>query len=355
MIRDDLLALMSIPGLSGHEDRVRHAIAARLDGIGIAHRTDRLGNLIATIPGTGPSVMLFAHMDQLGFVVRRIEADGGIRVERLGGVPERTVLAQAVTLSGRKGDVPGLIGAPSHHVTPQADKLAAIQTADLRIDAGHGSAEAVRAAGIEIGCPVTYAPRAIELAGGRVAGTAVDDRAGCAVMLAVAERLKGGAGPTLHLVWSVQEEFDLRGAVPAARALAPDAAIQIDLMVATDQPEAEHLGEMRLGGGPGMSLYSFHGRGTLAGTIPHPGMVRLMEDAAEGASIPLQRQARVGVLTDSSWVQHLGEGVACIDVGFPMRHSHSPLEMVDLADLEALAALLCAAIPSLTERHLERP
>ena len=353
MIRDDLLSLMSIPGLSGHEDRVRRAIAARLDGMGLANRTDRMGNLIATLPGTGPSVMVFAHMDQLGFVVRKIDEDGGIRVERLGGVPERTVLAQAVVLAGRHGDVTGIIGAPSHHVTPPEEKLRAIPAADLRIDTGHGSAGAAREAGIEIGTPVTYAPRTLELAGGRVAGTAVDDRAGCAVLLALAERWKGG--PTLHIVWTVQEEFDLRGAVPAARALAPDAAVQIDLMVATDQPEAAHLGEMRLGGGPGMSLYAFHGRGTLAGLIPHPGMVRLMEEAAGAEAITLQRQARVGVLTDTSWVQHLGEGVACIDMGFPMRHSHSPLEMVDPADLEALTALLLAALPRLTEAHLERP
>ena len=347
-IADDLRALMAVPGLSGHEDRVRRAIAARLDQIGLAHRTDVLGNLIATIPGTGWSVMVFAHMDQLGFIVRKVYDDGLIAVERMGGVPERTLLAQAVVLSGRHGDVPGIIGAPSHHTTPPEDKFRVLPTKDLRIDTGHGSRAAVQAAGIDIGTPVTYAPRVIDLAGGRIAGTAVDDRAGCAVLLDLAERLKDGAGPTVHLVWTVQEEFNLRGAQPVAQVLQPDIAIQIDLMVATDTPEAADMGDMQLGGGPGMSLYSFHGRGTLNGVIPHPALVALMEDTAQAEGLPLQRSAKVGVLTDLSYVQLVGGGVAALDVGFPMRHSHSALELVDLSDLQALSQLLCAALRRIT-------
>jgi putative aminopeptidase FrvX len=101
---------------------------------------------------------------------------------------------------------------------------------------------------------------------------------------------------------------------------------------------------MALGGGPGISLYSFHGRGTLNGVLPHPAMVRLIEDTAAAAGIPLQRSAQVGVLTDLSYVQLVGEGVAAIDLGFPLRYSHSALECCDLADLEALARLLGAAI-----------
>jgi putative aminopeptidase FrvX len=108
-------------------------------------------------------------------------------------------------------------------------------------------------------------------------------------------------------------------------------------------------GEVALGGGPGISLYSFHGRGTLNGVIPHPALVRLMEAAAAGAGVPLQRSAHTGALTDLSYVQFMGtDGVACLDVGFPMRYSHSALEVVDLADLEALARLLDAAMDRIT-------
>ncbi|RVT81999.1 M42 family peptidase [Rhodobacteraceae bacterium CCMM004] len=342
----DLLALMAIPGLSGHEDRVRRAIAERLDAAGLAHRTDVLGNLIAEIPGDGPRVMIFTHMDQLGFVVRRIEDDGALRVERLGGVPERTMAAQAVTVGTRAGDLTGVIATKAHHATQPDEKYVVLKAPEIRIDCGFSTRAEAEAAGVRIGDPVTWRAQALELANGRIAGTSVDDRAGCAVLLDLARRWADAPpGPPVALVWSVQEEFNLRGAQVAAQALAPRIALQIDLMLATDTPDMADRGDMRLGGGPGISLYSFHGRGTLNGVIPHPALVRLFEDTAAATAIPLQRSAQTGVLTDLSYVQLVGEGVAALDLGFPMRHSHSPVEMVDPADLTQLADLLAAALP----------
>ena len=345
-LRADLKALMLIPGLSGHEERVAAWLRAELNALGLPNRTDRLGNLIATIQGdpAKPAVMIFTHMDQLGFFVRKIEADGLIRVERMGGVSERAMAAQEVTLCGGAGDVAGIIMNKAHHATTPEEKYKVLTTPEIRIDTGHGSKAAVEAAGIRIGTPVVYAPRVIELAGERVAGTSVDDRAGCAALLDLARARKGRDGPTLHLVWSVQEEFNLRGAVVAAQNLHPDIAIQIDLMLATDTPDMADRGEMVMGGGPGISLYSFHGRGTLNGVIPHPALVSLMENTAQALSLPLQRSAQVGVLTDLSYVQLLGDGVASIDVGFPMRHSHSTIECCDLRDLAGLVRLLDGAL-----------
>ena len=345
-LRADLKALMLIPGLSGHEERVAAWLRAELNALGLPNRTDRLGNLIATIQGdpAKPAVMIFTHMDQLGFFVRKIEADGLIRVERMGGVSERAMAAQEVTLCGAAGDVAGIIMNKAHHATTPEEKYKVLTTPEIRIDTGHGSKAAVEAAGIRIGTPVVYAPRVIELAGERVAGTSVDDRAGCAALLDLARARKGRDGPTLHLVWSVQEEFNLRGAVVAAQNLHPDIAIQIDLMLATDTPDMADRGEMVMGGGPGISLYSFHGRGTLNGVIPHPALVSLMENTAQTLSLPLQRSAQVGVLTDLSYVQLLGDGVASIDVGFPMRHSHSTIECCDLRDLAGLVRLLDGAL-----------
>ena len=343
-LRRDLCELMVIPGLSGHEERVAAAIRARLKEIGVASSVDRLGNVIATFPGDAakPSVMIFTHMDQLGFFVRKVEADGLIRVERMGGVSERAMAAQVVTLCGSKGDVAGIIQNKAHHATGQDEKYRVLTAGEIRIDTGHGSKAAVEAAGISIGTPVVYRGQVVELAGGRIAGTSVDDRAGCAVLLELAREVKGG--PTVHLVWSVQEEFNLRGAVVAAQVLQPDIALQIDLMLACDTPDMADRGEMSLGGGPGMSLYSFHGRGTLNGVIPHPALVRLMEETAAAEGIALQRSAQVGVLTDLSYVQTLGAGVAALDVGFPMRHSHSAVECCDLADLAGLVRLLRGAL-----------
>ncbi len=346
-LRADLTDLMLTPGLSGHEERVAALIRARLSAEGIDSRVDRLGNVITTLPGDAayPVVMVFTHMDQLGFFVRKIESDGLIRVERMGGVSERAMAAQAVTLCATGGDVPGIIMNKAHHATTPEEKYKVLTAPEIRIDTGHGSKAAVEAAGIRIGTPVVYRGQVLELAGNRIAGTAVDDRAGCAVQLELARALKTRkGGPTVHLVWSVQEEFNLRGAVVAAQTLHPDIALQIDLMLATDTPDMADRGEMTLGGGPGISLYSFHGRGTLNGVIPHPALVRLMEDTAEAEGLPLQRSAQTGVLTDLSYIQTLGEGVASLDVGFPMRHSHSATECCDLSDLAGLTRLLTAAI-----------
>lgn len=351
-LRADLIDLMLTPGLSGHEDRVAALIRSRLAAEGLVSRVDRMGNVIATFEGEpeAPSVMLFAHMDQLGFFVRRIEPDGLVRVERMGGLSERAMAAQAVMLCVGEGrDVPGIIMNKAHHATTPDEKYKVLTAPQITIDTGHGSKAALEAAGVQIGTPVVYRPQVIELDGSRIAGTSVDDRAGCAVLLEIARGLAQRVdGPTVHLVFSVQEEFNLRGAVVAAQALAPDIALQIDLMLASDTPDMADRGDMVLGGGPGISLYSFHGRGTLNGVIPHPSLVRLFEDTARDAQMALQRSAQVGVLTDLSYVQLVGQGVASLDIGFPMRHSHSAVECCDLADLAALSRLTLTALSRIT-------
>jgi putative aminopeptidase FrvX len=341
-------ALMLIPGLSGYETRVRKRLAAEMKGLGFTTSTDRLGNLIATLQGDSkaPSVMLIAHMDQLGFVVRKIEGNGLIRLERLGGVPERALAAHEVLLCVGEGrDVPGVVANKSHHATTPEEKYKVVPYSELYVDAGFSTAADAKAAGIDVGTPVVYAPRAVELAQGRIAGTSVDDRAACAVMVEVARALKaGGSHPTVHFVFSVQEEFNLRGALPAAQVLQPDICIQLDLILATDTPDMAARGDVALGQGPGMGMYSFHGRGTLNGCLPHPALVNLFDHAARTLKINLQRSAHIGGLTETSYVQLVGKGVACIDMGFPCRYTHSALEVCDVKDLEELTLLLNHAL-----------
>ena len=346
-----LVDLMLIPGLSGHEGRVRRYLKRALEELELETRSDRLGNLIATLPGAAnaPSVMLFTHMDQLGFVVRKIEADGFIRVERLGGVPERALPSLEVLICVAEGrDRTGLIANKSHHATTPDEKYKVVPYMDLYIDAGFSSREEALAAGVDIGLPVVYRPNAFSLSETRIAGTSVDDRAGCAVIVEAARLLvKSKQRPTVHFVFAVQEEFNLRGALTAAQILSPDIAIQLDLLLATDTPDMGYRGDVRLGGGPAMSLYSFHGRGTLNGTIPHPALVSLFDRTAKRLGANLQRSAHTGALTDSSYVQLVGQGVASIDLGFPMRYSHSSLEVCDLGDLEELTRLLVEGIASI--------
>ena len=309
--------LMLVPGLSGHEDRVRRAIAARLKTAGLAHQSDVLGNLWTTLPGDGPSVMVFAHMDQLGFVVRKVDACGLVRLERLGGVPERALAAQPVLICVGEGrDVPGIIANKSHHATRPDEKYRVLPYGEVFVDAGFADRAAAEAAGVRIGTPVVYRPDAQMLGADRLAGTSVDDRAGCAALIVLAGELAGmEARPTVHVSFTVQEEFNLRGAQVLAQRLQPDIAIQIDLMLATDTPDM----------------------------------------AAGDRDMALQRSAQTGILTDLSYVQLVGNGVAAIDLGFPMRYSHSAQEVCDLRDLEGLVHLLSAGIGRIgPEFSLER-
>jgi putative aminopeptidase FrvX len=342
-LAETAVALMRVPGLSGHEDRVRRAVAAMLAGFGVASRTDRLGNLIATLPGAegAPAVMLIAHLDQLGFVVRRIEPDGFLRLTRVGGVPEKALPGQPVLVAGAAGGLPGVIGLKAHHTTTPEENARVTPLAELFVDIGADSAEGARAMGAEIGAPVVYAPDPRRLGRWRLSGPSVDDRAGCAVLVEVARALAaGGPRPTVHLVFSVQEEFNLRGALPAAQALRPDICLQIDVTVAADTPDLAGWGEARLGGGPVMSHFSFHGRGTLNGLIPHPALTAHVAAVAARTGLALQRVASGGLLTETSYVQLVGEGVACLDLAFPARYTHGPGETCDLRDLEALARLI---------------
>jgi putative aminopeptidase len=274
----------------------------------------------------------------------------------VGGVPERALAAHEVLLCvGAGKTLPGVIANKSHHATTPEEKYRVLPYQELYIDCGFGSAADALKAGVNVGTPIVYAPRVVELAGGRLAGTSVDDRAACAIMLELARATRDlRNGPTIHLVFSVLEEFNLRGALTAAQVLQPDICIQLDLALATDTPDMGHRGDVRLGAGPVMSLFSFHGRGTLNGCIPHPALVQLFEGTAAKENINLQRSAHIGALTETSYVQLVGKGVACIDMGFPARYTHSALEVCDLSDLEGLTRLLVAALRRIDAELLAR-
>jgi putative aminopeptidase len=341
--------LCLIPGLSGYEDPVSDYIAAAFAGTRAERHLDALGNLTLTALGTDPTaprVMVFAHTDQMGLIVRRIEPDGFVRVERLGGVPDRVLPALQVVVTNHHGEaVPAVVGIKAHHVTPPDEKTRVVPYEQLYLDLGVGNAEAVRALGVDIGSPVTYRPEFRRLAGSRIAGTALDDRAGCAVLMELLRSALEDPPPaTLHAVFSVQEEFNLRGAMLAAERLRPHAAISIDIMIASDTPDLAQRGELRLGGGPAIGLFSFHGRGTLNGTLAHPALLNHLVVAGEKRGLTLQRNALTGCLTDSSYVQLVGGGIPSIDVGYPTRYTHTPVETCDLNDLVGLGELLETAL-----------
>jgi putative aminopeptidase FrvX len=340
-----------IPALSGYEERMGCYLSEAVAPFVSEVTSDSLGNVIARIDGrnsSGPRVMVFAHMDQLGFVVRKISPSGLIQIERLGGIPEKVLPGLRVTVISEVGrELQGVIGVKSHHATKAEEKYTVTPYSELYVDLGVSSAEEIEGLGVEVGNPVVYEPRFAALQGDRVSATSVDDRGGCSVLVKLAEYF-GSHTPesTIYLVGTVQEEFNLRGALVAANQIQPDAAISLDIFISCDTPDLTERSSLKLGGGPVMGMYTFHGRGTLNGTIPHPALVRLFQEAARSGNIPLQRSANLGSLTDSSYVQLVNSGVPCIDLGFATRYTHTPVEVCDLADLEALYSLLVAGLSS---------
>ena len=350
-IKEWLKDMMLIPALAGHEERMAAYFSKELERFTDQVETDRMGNVISHIKGTDPKapvVMVFAHMDQLGFVIRKVESDGFLRIERLGGIPEKVLPGLRVLVESEEGKLyPGLIGPKAHHVTPAEEKYVVTPIGQLYVDIGLKSKDEAEALGIFPGCPIVYYPFCEFFGKNKVSGTSIDNRGGCAVLLDFARRMHAKRPQcTLYIVGSVLEEFNLRGALVAAQVIQPDIAVALDVGGSGDTPDLKHHSGTRLSGGPTMSLYNFHGRGTLNGTLPHPAIVRSFLRSSKENNIPLQRTAGIGGLTDLSYVQLVGKGVAAIDVGFPMRYSHSPVETCDLEDMDKLSELLDVTIRS---------
>jgi putative aminopeptidase FrvX len=335
--------------MAGFEDEMIKKLKADLKDHVDEIRVDVLGNVIATIKGTSPEgsdLMIFAHTDSLGMIVKGVEDNGFIRIERVGGVPERILAASNVILQTSSGKiVNGVIGFVSHHLTPPEDKYIVKPIGECYVDIGATSAKEVAAAGVKIGTPVLYRPSFEKLVNNRVAATSLDDRGGCAVLVELAQHFgKKRPKVTLHLVGTVQEEFNLRGAMVAAQQIHPTAAISIDLVAASDTPDIHGGNAVEVGSGPVVGTYTFHGRGTLNGLIPHPRLLSIIEDAAQAQKVDLQRHATIGLLTDASYVQLVGEGIACVDVAWPTRYTHSGVEVCSLDDLEELTKLLIGVV-----------
>lgn len=337
--------LMLTEAVSGHERkmavRMKALLAPHADRVAV----DKVGNVAATLNGrdaAAPGLMVFAHMDSLGFVVRKIEDSGLIQVDRLGGIPEKVLPGLNVSVGTLDGDyLPAVIGVKSHHATSAEEKYKVDPVTSLLIDLGAGSRQQVEEAGVRVGCPVCYRPSFTPLLNGLVSGTTIDNRGGCAALAGIGEALAADRPrATVHLVATVWEEFNLRGAALAARTLRPDLAICLDVALSGDTPDLSGSYPTGLSRGPTVTLYNFHGRGTLNGTIAHQGLYRHALSCAGETGVNLQEVASLGLLTDNAYLQMEGDYVACLDMGFPCRYTHSPVETCDPADIEQLVRLV---------------
>ncbi|HET7465319.1 MAG TPA: M20/M25/M40 family metallo-hydrolase [Candidatus Dormibacteraeota bacterium] len=335
--------LSAIAAPSGNEDRVIAAVVAHAEACGFSPVVDNIGNVVVPVAeGAAGSPLVFAHLDELGLTVRSIDGDGFVGVERLGGVPERVLPGLKMLIHTRAADIPAIVGLKAHHLTPAGEKYVVRPAEELYLDAGFPSRAAAHEAGIRVGDPITYSPSFTHLAGGLVSGKSFDDRLAVAALLMLLDSFAESPPDRGVLVaFTVQEEFNVRGSLAIAQRWRPGIAVQVDVAPACDTPDLAGRDPVRLGGGPVLTRLSFHGRGTLGGLVPHPALLRALEEAAAAAEVPVQYQSIVGLITDAAFLpMATGDGIAAAEVGIPCRYTHSPIETADPRDAELMVRLL---------------
>lgn len=341
-------SFMLTPAGSGYES----LMARNLAGVFRPHADlvhgDRAGNVIAKIAGAGGgrTTMLFAHMDQIGFVVSNITEKGYLRLVKNGSVPDGIVPGVPLTVRTVDGRyIPAAVATKSYHLMSEEEKGRVAPIPTLNVDIGAKSREEAERLGVLIGCSVVYEPQFRRLPGRLVCGTSIDNRGGCLGLALAAERLFAERPPgDVYIVGTTQEEHNLRGALAAANVIRPDVAICFDITMASDEPGLDAVVNNPIGSGPTINLYTYHGRGTLNGVIAHDGLVSLAHRTADELGMRVNRFAIRGVLTDATYVQHVDKGPATIDLSFPMKYAHSPCELCDVGDIEGMAALAAGMI-----------
>ncbi len=312
-------------GPSGNEDAVREIIKQEIVGHVDDVRTDALGNLIALKrgerkkDGDSRTVMLAAHMDEIGVIVSHIDAKGFLRFTRVGGVFALTLLGSRVAFEDGKMGVIGREKPEKPDEFPTLDKMY------IDVGAVDGSST-----GRKVGDMASFV-RPFEDLGQRLTAKAFDDRIGCAVLIQTLLELKSSPHDA-YFVFTVQEEVGLRGALTSAFGVQPDVAIAVDVTLTGDTPEA-HPMAVSLGDGPAIKVKD---RGMLA----HPGVKNWMVNTAERLGLPYQLEVLEGGTTDAMAIQTSRAGVAAGVLSIPCRYVHTPSETIDINDVENAVRLM---------------
>jgi len=337
-----LKELSETHGVPGYEAEIRAVVRRHLQECGsIEH--DRIGSLVSRNGDSGPRVMLAAHMDEIGFMVKHLTEDGFLKFLPLGGWWDQVLLGQRVVIKTHKGDLPGVIGAKPPHVLSQEERKKLVELKDMYIDIGVTSSEEAREAGVRLGDPVVPDARFEFLLDNKVyMGKAFDDRVGVALMIETMRHFLSNAHPNvLYGVGTVMEEVGLRGAKTSADLVNPDAAIILEADICGDVPGIKsEESNIKLGGGPSLVLLE-------ARLIPNLKFRDLIIELAQEMSIPLQFSAGLGGSTDGGQIHLHGAGVPTIVMGVPARHIHSHLGFIHREDYDRTLRLIIALIERL--------
>jgi len=336
--------LSNANGVTGREDEVRDLMKNYLEPYVDEIREDRLGNLIAFKKGNkdAPTVMLAAHMDEIGFMIKNIKKKGFLQFTKIGGIDDRILLAQRVIVHTDKGPLTGVTGSKPIHIQTEAEKKKVIEADNLFIDVGARDKEEAEKMGVQVGDVVSFDIKFVRINENVVLGKAFDDRVGCAMMIEIMKRLQK-VDCNVYAVGTIQEEVGLRGATIAAFQVAPDVGIALESTVAGDMPGvAEGEAPAKMGEGAVVTVAD-------AGLITHPKVLRLLIDSAKENKIPYQLETGIRGATDASRIAISREGVPSGIISVPARYIHSPVAILNLDDVEKAVKLAVAAIRKVPE------
>lgn len=337
--RDFLEELLTTPSPSGFETDGQRVWTEYVRGFADDVRTDAYGNAVATMEGGPTEIAVVGHVDQIGYIVRRIDDDGYLHLGPIGGVDKTVSRGQYVVVHADSGSVSGVIGQTAIHLREGDEEADEIR--DQKVDIGAADGEAARDL-VSVGDPITVEPRVRDLQGTRLAASGLDDRVGTWIAAEVLRAVAGGdEGPTVHAVGTIQEELGVRGARMVGFDLSPDAAIAVDVTHASDGAgaPADRGGDIDLGSGPVI------GRGS----ANHPALVEALRTAASETEIAVQLEALgTATGTDADAFYTARGGIPSLNLSIPNRYMHTPVEVVDTDDLLDSVALLSAFLERTT-------
>ena len=338
------------PGPPGYEEPVRKVMVEKMKPMADRVFYDGLGSVIAQQGNTGPRIMLDAHMDELGGMVRRVRPDGFVSIQMLGYWLEQALPDQRWVIIGSKGPVPAVSDLWDAHIAPH-DPAQKGGAREVYLDVGARTPAEVEGLGISVGDPVAPVTDFQVLANNRYVAKAWDDRVGCAVMLEVMRRLHHAPHPNqVFYAGTVQEEgsIEMRGAQTSARMINPDIGFALEVGIANDVPGiGPEAGQEVLGGGPGMMLYTFS-------ELPNRKLVAFVKQVAAEQHIPLQFDLVQGFGDDAGAIKLNGTGVPVTTVLVPARSTHAHNGIIDRADFDRTVDLMVALIQRLDAANVAK-
>jgi len=338
-----LQVLADAHGPSGFEEPVRKIMVDRMKPLSDKLSYDGLGSVIAVQGSTGPRIMVDAHMDELGGVIRRVTNDGYLTMQMLGGWLDQALVDQRWIIIGSKGPVRAVTGIRDIHIVPQDERTRVYPREWIFLDVGAKNAAEVAQMGLAPGDPVAPdAPFAVMNGTQNYLGKGWDDRVGCAVLIEAMRRLSKAPHPNqIFWVATVQEELGLRGAHTALDLVKPEVGIAIEGGVTRDSPrvgpeEAQEL----LGGGPALFLYD-------SSQLPNRKFVKMIMQVAKEKNIPLQTDLIQGYGDDSAEIQKSNGGVPTVNLAVPVRYTHAHNGIMNRSDFDRTVDLVAALLQRL--------